>query len=77
MTLFCENEKNCEAAKEELQSRHVSELSLWDVVLDFILLDAFDDIKVHFTVYVSILHSVSILEPAICNIFSDKEQVAV
>ncbi|CAJ0938411.1 unnamed protein product, partial [Mesorhabditis belari] len=45
MILFFEDEDNLDMAEAELKLRGVPELSFWDIVLDFILLDSFDDLK--------------------------------
>ncbi|PAV62766.1 hypothetical protein WR25_26966 [Diploscapter pachys] len=42
---FLEDESNLELMEEELSQRRVVKLGFWDVVLDFILLDAFEDLK--------------------------------
>ncbi|TKR81291.1 hypothetical protein L596_015187 [Steinernema carpocapsae] len=41
---FVNNEVNHEKMWEELSARKVADLGMWDVLLDFVLLDAFDDI---------------------------------
>ncbi|CAJ0563396.1 unnamed protein product, partial [Mesorhabditis spiculigera] len=45
MMNFFEDEINREMAEDELRMRGVPELGFWDVILDFILLDAFGDLK--------------------------------
>ncbi|CAJ0957261.1 unnamed protein product, partial [Mesorhabditis belari] len=45
MQQFLESDENREKAEAELKSRNVGELTVWDVLMDFILLDAFDDLK--------------------------------
>ncbi|XP_035683768.1 mitoguardin 2-like isoform X4 [Branchiostoma floridae] len=44
MLRYCEDSSNWESMAEELRARGVMCLSFYDVVLDFILLDAFDDL---------------------------------
>ncbi|XP_066294106.1 mitoguardin 2-like isoform X3 [Branchiostoma lanceolatum] len=44
MLRYCEDSTNWESMAEELRARGVMCLSFYDVVLDFILLDAFDDL---------------------------------
>ncbi|XP_078687482.1 mitoguardin-like isoform X3 [Branchiostoma floridae x Branchiostoma belcheri] len=44
MLRYCEDSNNWESMAEELRARGVMCLSFYDVVLDFILLDAFDDL---------------------------------
>ncbi|CAJ0558884.1 unnamed protein product, partial [Mesorhabditis spiculigera] len=45
MVTFLEDEDNCKDAEDELKTRNVHELGLWDVLMDFVLLDAFDELK--------------------------------
>uniref|UniRef100_A0A1I7XZ32 Mitoguardin n=1 Tax=Steinernema glaseri TaxID=37863 RepID=A0A1I7XZ32_9BILA len=42
---FLDKEENRKTMKEELEARKVAQLGMWDVLLDFILLDAFDDMS--------------------------------
>uniref|UniRef100_A0A1I7XY10 Bestrophin homolog n=1 Tax=Steinernema glaseri TaxID=37863 RepID=A0A1I7XY10_9BILA len=42
---FMEDEVNREIMREELGTRKITHLGIWDIVIDFILLDAFDDIS--------------------------------
>lgn len=42
---FFNDEKNVHQMEEELQTRGVVQYGFWDIVLDFILLDSFDDLK--------------------------------
>ncbi|GMT04330.1 hypothetical protein PENTCL1PPCAC_26504 [Pristionchus entomophagus] len=45
MMEFCGREQNQDMIARELASRGVVVVSFWDVLLDFMLLDAFDDLK--------------------------------
>ncbi|GMT33015.1 hypothetical protein PFISCL1PPCAC_24312 [Pristionchus fissidentatus] len=45
MMEFCGKEQNQDMIAKELASRGVVVVSFWDVLLDFMLLDAFDDLK--------------------------------
>ncbi|CAI4227414.1 unnamed protein product [Auanema sp. JU1783] len=42
---FFSDDSNLEQMKDELSSRGVREIGFWDVVLDFVLLDSFEDLK--------------------------------
>uniref|UniRef100_A0A914XID6 Uncharacterized protein n=1 Tax=Plectus sambesii TaxID=2011161 RepID=A0A914XID6_9BILA len=45
MVRYLSDPSSLEDAAEELKHRRVAELSFWDVVLDFILIDAFEDVS--------------------------------
>ncbi|VDK59278.1 unnamed protein product [Anisakis simplex] len=44
MMQFLMNEQNKGIFEEELKQRRVADLSFWDVMLDFVLMDSFDDL---------------------------------
>ncbi|KAK0404760.1 hypothetical protein QR680_017612 [Steinernema hermaphroditum] len=45
MIQFLNDDRNRDIMREELGMRNVTDLGIWDVLFDFILLDAFDDIS--------------------------------
>lgn len=45
MINFAQTKTNWSAIKDELAGRQVFDLTFYDIVLDFILLDAFDDLE--------------------------------
>uniref|UniRef100_A0A914D1L5 Uncharacterized protein n=1 Tax=Acrobeloides nanus TaxID=290746 RepID=A0A914D1L5_9BILA len=45
MTQFLKEPSSYQIMAEELMQRNVAEINMWDVLLDFILLDSFDDLK--------------------------------